>query len=565
MKKLLVTLLILGIAGGAFAQAKITVTADLNPEIMRISSPTGNAANKEYNYSSGTADILSSSANGTMGQENALNIAVDWAGEAFVAHLRINAEKLFRPSEANGQGVVNQGGGHTGTATDNTNHSFVNLQGKTPNLSDFLTYSMDEWYVRGTTGFFTAYVGNTGDRGKTDRFQDFDGFLKAKVDSFGLLTPDANVASGVGATYGAVPIAFLTDPEHAVSAYKTQDGDNNNLQRRFRLTTTYRRWDDMPYWALTLNFADLIGLPLFFQVAGDIGYNTGIGAPNGTSGADTNRGYNNVRDYFRMNGAVRVSGQRLADLISFDAIYRFQGGDADTLDQGDGTTQRQPDGEGSSVHTFGVYANVWAIKTLGIAVGYTGQFRTYEDSYNSTTRVTTTTTAPFFQGIDLRLKFTGIDKLTITFNNNFTVAFADGSSVTNENVVGLNGQIINEEKQEQSWYALYNALAISYQLSTPLKLSFQIGNILTMSNISNSATNFDYEYNLTSNRFSGTIFAAYKFNSFVLLQSGLQFLYDTGSTKSTFGATNGSFANKAYDNSAGMMYFAIPVRMQVVY
>ena len=181
MKKLLVVLLILGIAAGAFADLTATVTADFNPEIMRITSPMGESAKKEVVGSSGTFDFLSSTANGALGKENEFRLALNYTGDAFAAYARINGDDLIRPYAYS-------------SLYGGTNAAFVNGLGQLES-TDVYKYHvyLDEWSIKGTAGAFSAFVGNTGDRGKTSayRFQNFNDYLKTKIDNFGLMTPSA--------------------------------------------------------------------------------------------------------------------------------------------------------------------------------------------------------------------------------------------------------------------------------------------------------------------------------------------------------------------------------------
>jgi hypothetical protein len=605
MKKLLVTLLILGIAAGVFAQTTITISADFNPELMRIGSPSGELAKKEVRGSSGTVDMLSSSGDGTLGQQNELRVRFDWAGEAFSARLNINADSLIRYTTGSNtaQPIYNSTvnpvtSGTSPTAPDAYlnasslsyySNNFVNGTGKTPTLSSFLNSGLEGWYLKGSTGVISGFIGtdNSDARGKTLRFQGaFDNYTKGKIDNYGLMTP---VTAG---TYGyttttLIPSAYeagqSTDPILAtftdasrtagyeaatgrVPGYRVTDNDNNHIAKRFDLgfnsgSGAYRPTNsntEYPHWAATLSFKELVDVPLFLTVAGDIGYN--VFSTSSTT-----------KDYSKMNGSVRVSGEKLGNIITFDAIYKFRGGDPDTYDdqtnsytKSRGALGAEPDAQGAAFHSFGLYTNLFVVENLGIGVGYTGAFRTYED--RKEIAGTTTYSAPYFQGFDLRFQFTGVPNLTITFNNAFTFAFAEGTTAANQRVLGVDGSWLGtsgartETQSEQAWYALYNALAINYKLSDPLTLNFGVANRLGMLNKEKIGPEgaADREEKYRTIQLGATVNAAYKFNSFVMMQGGLQFLYDTASYSWKSNTTNES-------HDAGMMYFAIPIRLQVVY
>jgi hypothetical protein len=582
MKKLLVTLLILGIAAGAFAQFTAQVTADFNPEIMRITSPTGDSAKKEVPQSAGTFDLLSSSGNDSLGQTNQLRVRFQWgnAENAFLARVVFAADRLVRAysgatgvmapgADANPNGAGNHGLDNIGG--DMAGHSFVNGTGKTPNMGDLLASSLDGWFVEGRASIFTAVVGSTSSVGTIQRgqasafnFQNFNDYVsKVKVDNFGILTPSV-LTPGIGSFY--VPAAPGTPPPAYVAFASVNDQDNTNIGKRMNTEGAYGN-QDMPFWSLSLNFNDLINLPLIFQVFGDIGYN-GFGSAS----TDLNTTFATrapVINYSRFNGGFRVSGAKLADLVTFDAMYRIRGGDENTYDNNDMPTGREPDGVGVTAHTFGLYTSWHMFPVLGITFGYTGQFRTYED-FKTTTAATQTYSGPMYHGVDLRFQFKGVDKLTITLNNNFSIAFADGVNASgNKYVVGLLGRLpaagltapaanndILADKQEQRWLALYNGLGFKYALSPTLTLDLMLGNRLGM--FKNYMGSTDTNSESTVDTLGAAVSATYQFNTYVQLAAGLEFLYNMGTFTYTLPNTT-----ETYDY--GMASFAVPLRLRVVY
>jgi hypothetical protein len=555
MKKLLVTLLILGIAAGAFAQVKTTITADFNPELMRVTSPSGELAKEEYQRSAGTFDALSSTSNGSIGQEDQLRIRFDWSGEGFSARINFNADRIVR--------WYGTGAGAAG---------MVNGNGKAMTAQNLLDSAIEEWYLRGSTGPLSGFVGTSGDRGKTDRFAGgFDDYTKGKIDNYGLITP-SNPGTAAGDILSITRPGTLANITPILAdGYKTTNGqipgfglhdvDNNNFGRAFNTgrNTTYGR-ADMAYWSATLDFGQLAGVPLFLAVKGDIGANSGFA---NLWPPDRTRTDNTGLDYSKLNGGVRVSGVKLGTIITFDAIYQFRGGDADTWENDTtGGGNIQPDGVGVTAHTFGLYANLFVVNNLGIGIGYSGLFKTYEDLKTSPTSVTQTSTGPFFHGVDLRFQFTGVPNLTITLNNAFTLAFVDATSepLTSKRVVGLSGyDLVNGSKEEEAWYALYNGLAINYKLSPALTANFGVSNKMGLFYYDDARpeTN-NLSVKFMTNQLGATVNAKYQFNSAVMMQGGLQFFYDYASidVKTTSVAKN-------FDS--GMMYFAIPLRLQVVY
>jgi hypothetical protein len=416
-------------------------------------------------------------------------------------------------------------------------------------------------------------VGTSGNRGKTERFAGaFDDYTKGKIDNYGLITPIKNgmptAVVNTGITVGTNPSNLTINSALPAApaggqlwGFGLHDVDNNNFARRFNRgypfpagtnagEAQYRRGDDMAYWSATLDFGKMVDVPLFLDVKGDIGNNSGVFTGN-----------MNGNDYYKVNGGVRVSGVKLGNIITFDVVYQFRGGDDDTWEN-DYTAPGnvQPDGQQATAHTFGVYANLFVINNFGIGIGYSGLFRTYEDDKTAMGTTTVTRSGPFFQGVDLRFQFTGVPNLTITLNNAFTVAFAEGTSDTNKRVVGLAGDELKiGGKEEQAWYALYNALGINYKLTPALTANFGVSNKIGMFNHDDKAPAAeDLSFKFRTNQLGATINAQYKFNSFVMVQGGLQFYYDYAS----LAVKN---VRESYDYDTGMMYFAIPLRLQVVY
>jgi hypothetical protein len=507
MKKCLVVLLALAVAGGASAQLKATVTAELNPELLRFSSPIADSAD----IASASIDFLSSSGNGTIGRENGLKLALNYTGEGFSGYLRLNADRLIRAH------------GNSAAA-----HSFVNGSGNNVTPNDLLSLAFDEWNAKATVGMFNLFVGNTGDRGKVKTLQNFDGYLKTKIDNYGINA----YAAGSG----------------------FKDLDNNNLQRTFTfapvtstttppVTTNYFTNANNPYFSAAVKFD-----PFTVQIAGDLGYNNEIGS--------------DALSQTRLNGAFRVSGEKVADLVTFDVIYKFHGGDADTFD---GTGSTQPDGSGVSSHSFGVYANLFVVNGLDIGLGYSGLFRSYEDA-DMGTLGTFTRSGPFYSGIDLRFAYTGIDKLTITFNNNVSFAGVEDDDDIKTAVSGVDGMPLTTtiptafKSAKDSWFALYNALGVNYKLSDKLTASIQFANRLGTRTTEVEITTpvaLSVKQEMTNDRFGAAAFASYAFSSNVTIAAGLDFLYSSTSTKAGTPGTP--------DTNTGSMTLGIPLYLKIVY
>jgi hypothetical protein len=497
MKKLLLALLMVTIASGVFAQLKVGMYADFLPELLRVTAPGGDYANinkdvisDDIYKGSGTLDILSSSSEGVIGKQSELRANLGYTGRGFAGYLEIVLDDYVRA-------VTGSGGFVDG---DTNNVSFVSV----------LTQVFNEWYLQGNAGMFTAYLGRTDDHGKVARFETgIDDFLYAlRIDNYGVIIPNGTV-------------------------------DNNNfLPKPLALDENGNEYDfvKLPYFSFSVNRR-----PFTFQVAGDIGSGSGI-VPE-TDPANTDK-----KSYTRVNGAFRVSGERMFDLVTFDAIYKFRGGDPNT-----DPIDEKPAGTNITVHSFGVYANFLGVPDLGIGLGYTGLFRVYENRDSSYGDWESRTT-PFFSGIDLRAQYNGFDRISITSHNNISFASTEGSGDSKKQVMPIYGGLAPlGANTGENWLALYNALSFNYSLSKQLTIALQAGNRLTSHTIDTDGS----KDVIFKNRFGLTAFTAYQFNANLLLQGGLQMFLDADDYTSD--------ANPAADVNGSMMYLAIPLRLKVIF
>jgi hypothetical protein len=288
-----------------------------------------------------------------------------------------------------------------------------------------------------------------------------------------------------------------------------------------------------PYFSFTANFK-----PYTFQMAGDIGLGSGINPFYPTANPDNT-------SYTKINGALRVSGERIFNRVTFDAIYKFRGGDPNTEPE-------LPSGTGISVHTMGLYANIMGISDFGIGAGYTGLFRVYgkKDSSHGDWE---TRSSPYFSGVDLRLQYTGISRLTITSHNNASFAAAKGSDNPKNEIMSVNGGNALPLNAGENWFALYNGLGTNYKLSSQLSTAVQAVNKLTSVTLDESGNKTKTAFN----QFGATAFIAWQFNPKILAQTGMQILFDSVNHKSD--------AAPLLDISGNTMYFAIPLRLKVVF
>jgi len=181
-----------------------------------------------------------------------------------------------------------------------------------------------------------------------------------------------------------------------------------------------------------------------------------------------------------------LSGKGLGP-ISFDLFYAINGGDNNTVARGYGKWE----------NLFGVYAGLDLVKDLGLSVGYTANF-TVTDTQQ--TRVTTLgdpvwkaykETYPIWSGVDVNIKFSGIPKVGIGFNNNVSFAGTKVEGVPNDYtdvVVGLRGVKspnvtvatgTRTYSLTENFFAYKASLSFSLSLTDRLGIAFVLRNILT--------------------------------------------------------------------------------------
>jgi hypothetical protein len=285
----------------------------------------------------------------------------------------------------------------------------------------------------------------------------------------------------------------------------------------------------------------------------------------------------NPEGYSTVGAGILLSGDKIADLVSLDATYKFSGGDYDTENQRSNNTQ--PSGDGSWGHAFGLFANLSLIDTLGIGVGYSG-FMSVQEKYRDPNNNEYAFRFPYYNGVNLHFNFTGVDKLNISLNNNVSFSTIKGLDDKQVITVGLNGLAtagsdsnfdevkiddlaLTDSGKSDGYLALSNALGVKYQISEPLYVSVQIANRLysyTETMKVNTAIERGKEVIIKygADDFRAALGAGYSFGDHVSLATGLIFdllSYSHSDSRSTTGNDNWDW---------GKFTFGIPVYFKVV-
>ena len=564
MKKIKIPVLLMVImstmafAPKAAAQLKFDMYADFFPELMRYTAPFNDYANinKDDLYAgAGTFDLLSSSSEGAVGLQNELRLSLNFLGRNMSWYLQLALDDYIRPD---GGLMIH-------------NDMFIGY-------NILLNQTFNEWYFKGNAGIFSVYAGRTSDYGKVDRFESgFDNFLAAIV------------TNGAGAVERFSGYGVVT-PRIRTSEYKMINTINPDPTDPSKLWTKYRRnnlsfnivesnnflpklniYNDFGFIKQAYFSASAFINPFTVQIAGDLG-NTSDVYPH-----DVWNGYES--SYIKLNGGVRVSGEKIfGGYLTFDAVYKFRGGDPNTVNDpdpefipGDEPPYIQPDGFGITAHSFGLYANILNLPEIELGIGYTGLFRVFEKNADEYLWVPVYPDnpkdgvlrfeSPFFHGIDLRARYTGIPQLTITSHNNISFSQIKGNSDDRIFTTSLKGAGIENKSprifanESESWLALYNAVSFNYQFSDKLTAAVQAANRYGMYSIDSGGD----KDTVAVNTLGITAFAAYRFNNSILVQAGLQFLMDWYSWQNAWQTVEGQHN----DINGIKMYFAVPLRFKV--
>jgi hypothetical protein len=584
-----------GIAAAAFAEFKAGWIFDLSPNLFRLEAPTGDYTkatvlkpeldpnspvgemnlvevfNDKYrgiNYEFLTGGGQPGGTAWNRGTEN--RIRLWFTGEYYEVYTRIRADtvlsNLMRSSNPSSTGIFHY-------------------------LSDAV---FDDWYVRGSLKMFRAVAGNYDQRGRTPEYTNFHEFTRNRQDFFGVHLPNVRITPSI--PFEFVGVSDSTESTNLRSAYKHGNND-------------YKRDGSNAFWLFETGFNDWIGIPLFFEIFGDM--------------ADFNRPSTNFDatpdGWNKLNGGLRISGDKIANMVTFDAMYRIKGGDEYSFDgytemedpANPGSTinngmHKQPDGSGRTLHHFGLYGNATGlVDGLGISLGYTGMVRTYENQFQfAHTGFQTgvlipnrelSFTGPYYSGIDLRLNYTGIEDLGITFNNNVSFAAAAGTDLDSDSTTDFVIQLYAKDSgmgpevdsttgrvagavlgkdETQSWFALYNALAVTYQLTGDLTAFFNLVNrygrlteeFMKEDTDPNSATRGNKNKSAvkisSQNDLMAVLGVTYALSANVTVHGGLSLRYIADATTYE-GAYYDQVQLKTQDSALGTLTFAIPLWMRV--
>jgi hypothetical protein len=305
-----------------------------------------------------------------------------------------------------------------------------------------------------------------------------------------------------------------------------------------------------------------------------------------------------------INASFLLSG-RPVDLITFDLFYSVIGHDADTSGRLTGNLgYNQPTTGGSWKTTdywrniAGVYVGVNGIENLAISGGYTASFNVYDTGSfvhnDGDIRKSDPVTykAPIYSGVDLRVGYSGIDRIGLKFNNNVSFASVaqkdlyDDAAYTKELILGFDEKEIAAPGVNVGWFNWRSVLQAQLGFIEGVGLEVALLNNLAVTTTNTNTTKKTPQYPVagddivtdtvkskvtaTTNDFRATVGAKYGAGN-VSLGIALYFQWtstlsasESETTKSTTDSTKSDSGVKTTSKSNNdVVKFGIPVTFSV--
>ena len=378
-----------------------------------------------------------------------------------------------------------------------------------------------DWYAKGTAGIFNAQIGTAGYGGYVSPQSTWNNWYGKwnQICKFGLWRQDGFIVGD----------DFRTQDEWGeILALGIGLGDNFKVSLGYRLRPQWKLW---------------------------------------TKDADPAASKSSINGSFMVNG-------RVTDAIAFDLFYSVVGEDPNTFsrptDTWNGTGVTLPDGSWNNI--LGAYIGLNIVENLGLSLGYTANFRAYEnggyipaaDAGNPTKSKPVSFTTPFYSGIDIRASYSGIDKIGLTLNNNITFAGVKGKEIktdgtTEEYVLDFGYSPIGD-KESTDWFHLESELKASLALVDNLSLVVQLGDRLGVMSSENTTSGNTSKVKATENEFRFTVGASYGVGA-VTIGAGLFFSIES----KAFEREENSGTAVTTKASSDVTTFGIPVYFKVAF
>jgi len=435
MKKLIaISILLVLLSVTAFAQFKVAFGSNIWTDAVFFQGATGDMADADSVQ--GAFNVL---ANNRGKATNELRLTFSFTGDGFSASLRWDLDNLLRRG---GDGTQGNGNGYTvsntneGPAPGNVNvansttpavaglSTGSGFFGNGASPLSMLVLNFGDYSVQNTKGLFRGFVGNGDRRGAMTsyRFGNFGDLVGGGVNSFGVVKfyyINEN-APGSGNDFSNM-VGNLKDVDNLKVAPQGASGTGAHV--------------DLSLYLVELGLPDIrvevSSNAMFAGWANTMPLNS-----NGVNGT-TNIPATSASS---IAASFRLSGAKVADFISFDAIYRINGQDpntrltnnnavADPLGNNTAATGAGTTKGGAWSNDVGLYAGFDLFSMLGVGVGVTASFDSVEQTrVGNFESATAEYVKPLFLGFDLRLRLKLSDDIVIDFNNNLSLAGQRGEA-----------------------------------------------------------------------------------------------------------------------------------------
>jgi len=558
VKKILVIFLIIVPVVTAFGQFRFDMWGHVEPDLLQFTLPIGDAG--DPNNTNGVPfiggpriDVFNGGmfrndpthTGGGFMETNHLYMRLSYAGRFWETRLQIWGNQF-----------VNW---NAGLFADRSSGSPNQNMRTDLSIIGFLDAFIQEWRIRATMGPFTVYMGNEESNfGLVSHMNNHMPSLYSKVNVFGITTPvrtnvrfsyylNPHQTNGFGDGGGLSFAEINTRAPHGVV-----HRDPNNLNWIEPLN---------PYmlFTYTLNKYNFT-LGTHLQGPGDPAVATDTGLVK----------FGNID----VSGFFRVSGNRIADFITFDAVYRIKGSKEGLEDMDpDGiyfapnvlNPTRSQNGKGSFGHSIGLFVQPRIelfVTGFNLVLGYSALFQTLEgfaENWDGNGAAASDRRAPFFSGIDLRMSYSGVRNFLFSSQNNISFASMNGSDtdevwgVRPRNSNNANVSPLLKENESDNWFYLYNTLGAQYNISSSVAITLGFANRLGLLTEKRMFEGDQLMAKRSTNWFSGELMASYFYQQwFWELHGGIAFLHQYSTYESN--------DIRYHDVGSGRFVFAIPVR-----
>ena len=556
--KIIVLIVFMVSSTAAFGQFRFDMFGHVEPDLLQITVPNGDAGNPNNTngvpfigppridiFNGGMFNNNVTHASGGFMEVNNLFMRLQYTGSNYDAHMRIWGNQFVSWN----MGLFADRYEGADGPTVRTNFSIVG----------FLNAFIEEWRVRARMGPFTVYMGNEeGNFGRVTALNNHTPALYSKVNIFGVTTP-ARISN---------PYFYYLNPHQA--AGEGDGGGLNFAEINTRSPHATLNWEPDRLNALEPNNPYLLITYTHNQF--DFTLGTHLQGPIDDAvnpyGALVKFGNIDVNGYFR------VSGNRIADMVTFDLVYRIKGAKEDFGDMDpDGiynapnvvNPTRSRNGSGNFGHSIGLFAqpNLDSyVIGLNVILGYSAIFQTLEnvgENWDGNGNEAYKRKAPFFSGIDLRASYSNIPMFLFTTQNNISFAGMKGSD--NDEVWGLRPRFSDvagvspllRDGESDSWFYLYNTLGAQYTVNEQVVITLGFANRFGLLTEKRDYLGDIYTARRTTNWFSGELMTAYFYQRWSWeLWGGIAFLHQY----STYTSNDERFNNVG----SGRFVFAIPIR-----